>query len=100
MTTEICNFDLLPHKFFSKIFNDEIIVYELDGVLYAISSFCPHFGGPLEVHNDRINCYWHNWDFDKKNLSCINQNVNIRLYSYSITRISANQALIQDDNKF
>ena len=98
MTSEICNFLSLPHKYFSEIFNDELIVYEVDEKVFAISSFCPHFGGPLEVKNGKINCYWHDWDFDMRNHNCINKKINLSLYPYRIERISSNQVLIEDVN--
>jgi len=98
MATELCNFSTLPHKFFSFLINDEIIIYDLNGVLMAISSFCPHFGGPLVVTGHKINCYWHDWSFDISNHFCINKKVNLRLKSYSIERLSENQALITYDN--
>lgn len=98
MPTEMCDFKSLPHKFFSKIFNDEILVYEFENDLYAISSFCPHFGGPLEVKKGKINCYWHDWDFDIRNHKCVNKRVNLSLCAYKAQRISSTQALIHNDN--
>ena len=98
MPSEICSLESLPRKFFSEIFNDEIIIYEVDNSLFAISSFCPHFGGPLEVKNGKINCYWHDWDFDIRSHNCVNKKVNLSLYSYRVHRMSPTQALIQNDN--
>ena len=98
MKSEKCTFEKLPYRYLSEIFDDEILIYEIDQNLFAISGFCPHFGGPLEVGESKINCYWHNWNFDLRNHNCINKNVNITIRNYSITRISHNQALIKDVN--
>jgi nitrite reductase/ring-hydroxylating ferredoxin subunit len=96
MITEICNFNSLPYKFFSFIFNDEIIIYELKGELHAISGFCPHFGGPLQIKGERINCHWHDWDFDSRTHKCINKRVNISLTHYRINRISTTEVIIEN----
>jgi len=98
MISEICSFPSLPHKYFSSIFNDELILYQVDEKLFAISSFCPHFGGPLEVKGGKINCYWHDWDFDLQKHNCVNKKVNLSVRPYQIVRISSNEALIQNVN--
>lgn len=96
MISEICKYNTLPYKFFSLTFNDEIIIYESKGQLYAISGFCPHFGGPLEIEGEKINCYWHDWDFDPLTHQCINKRVNISLTHYKINRISTTEVLIEN----
>ena len=98
MTTEICIFEKLPHKFFSEVFNDEIIIYRKDQKLFAISGFCPHFGGPLAVESRKISCFWHNWQFDLESHKCVNQQVSIKLQSYGAKIVSTNQVLIDDAN--
>lgn len=98
MTTEICTFQKLPHTFFSTVFNDEIIIYQKEQKLYAISGFCPHFGGPLAVESSKIHCFWHNWKFDLETHKCINQKVTIKLQSYGIKLISTNRILLDDAN--
>jgi nitrite reductase/ring-hydroxylating ferredoxin subunit len=95
MLTEICTFQSLPYKYHSTIFNDEIILYEYEDKLIAISSFCPHFGGPLEIGEGVISCYWHNWIFDICNHHCINKKIKLSIRSYKIERISPIQAIIQ-----
>ena len=96
MTTEICIFEELPHTFFSKVFNDEIIIYQKEQKFYAISGFCPHFGGPLNVESSKINCFWHNWSFDLETHKCINQRFSRKLRSYGIELVSTNRVLIDD----
>ena len=36
------------YKFFSEVFQDELLVCSSDDGFVVISGFCPHFGGPLE----------------------------------------------------
>ena len=98
MTTEICTFQKLPHTFFSTVFGDEIIIYQNKQKLYAISGFCPHFGGPLAVELSEIHCSWHNWKFDLETHICVNQKVNCKLQSYGVKQISTNRVLIDDDD--
>ena len=94
MISEICTFEKLPHIFFSKVFNDEIIIYQKEGNLYAVSGFCPHFGGPLKVESDKLHCFWHDWKFDLVTHQCINRKVNITLQSYGVELISRTRVLI------
>ena len=98
MKSEKCSFEKLPYRYFSEVFEDEILIYELDQNLYAISGFCPHFGGPLEIKEGKINCYWHDWDFDIRKHNCVNKKVNLSIRPYKIQRISSNQVLIEDAN--
>lgn len=52
-----------------EVFVDEraIVVAEVDGVLTAIDSVCPHAGGPLadgQLEGNLLTCPWHGWAFD------------------------------------
>lgn len=88
----------LPYKYMSEVFQDEILIYELNQTLFAISGFCPHFGGPLELKDDKIHCYWHDWDFDLRKHNCLNKKVNLSIRQYKIKRISFTEVLIEDAN--
>jgi len=70
--------------FESKILKDELLIYFKDDKYYAVSSFCPHFGGPLEFAKKEIRCYWHGWKFDLKSHKCKNRQVNCKLKDYKI----------------
>lgn len=98
MKSEVIDIKELPIKYFSKIFNDEIMIYKVNKEFFAISTFCPHFGGPLEIKEGKINCYWHDWDFDSKSHFCTNRQVKISLFSYGIEELPNNQALLTDAN--
>lgn len=95
MKSEKLYIDKLPYKFISKIFQDEILIYELDQNLFAISGFCPHFGGPLELKDNKIHCYWHDWNFDLRKHNCLNKKVNLSIRQYKIKRISSTEVLIE-----
>ena len=69
---------------FSDILNDEILIYQFNGELRAVSSFCPHFGGPLEYKDKSLSCYWHGWRFDPETFVCTNHEVNCKVKSYSV----------------
>ncbi len=46
--------------------NERIALFNVDGVVYAISNLCPHAAGPLVegfVEDCRIICPWHGWSF-------------------------------------
>tara|TARA_B100001029_G_C14934789_1_gene379762 strand:+ start:216 stop:524 length:309 start_codon:yes stop_codon:yes gene_type:complete len=82
---ELSKIDSNKGYFFeSDVFKDEILVYFNDGNFFAVSSFCPHFGGPLELTSKDIRCYWHGWRFDLKSQKCINRDVNCRLKNYRV----------------
>jgi len=88
----------LPYKYMSEVFQDEILIYELNQTIFAISGFCPHFGGPLELKDDKIHCYWHDWAFDLRKHNCLNKKVNLSIRQYKIKRISFTEVLIEDAN--
>jgi nitrite reductase/ring-hydroxylating ferredoxin subunit len=98
MKIEKVYYDKLPYRYLSEVFMDEILIYDVDGVLYAISGFCPHFGGPLEVKQGTIHCFWHDWKFDLHKHKCLNKQVNLRIRSYRIERISSTEILLEDDS--
>ena len=52
----------------------DILLYEYEGEIKAISNVCRHFGGPVGFHkakNGVFTCLWHNWQFSCKDGSCI-----------------------------
>lgn len=45
----------------------KLVVYNVDGVLYATSGTCAHNGGPLAqglLEDHLVTCPWHAWEFD------------------------------------
>lgn len=55
---------------------NEIIVYKpLGGTYEVYSSFCPHFGGPLEIKENKLHCYFHDYYFSLKDGSCLNRSM-------------------------
>ena len=52
----------------------EILVYKPNGKTFEIySSFCPHFGGPLEIKDGKLHCYFHDYYFSIEDGSCLNR---------------------------
>ena len=73
------------YRFMSIVFSDEIYVYHFTDKYYAISGFCPHFGGPLTLKNHKIECLWHGWEFHPENFNCTNHQVNCALKEYKVS---------------
>jgi methionine sulfoxide reductase heme-binding subunit len=52
----------------------DILLYEYEGEIKALSNVCRHFGGPVGYHkheNGVFTCLWHNWRFSCKDGSCL-----------------------------
>jgi len=50
-----------------RVGNDDVVVANVDGGLYAITNSCTHRGGPLsegELQGTLITCPWHGGQFD------------------------------------
>lgn len=68
----------LPNKGEHKYFDypelkQELIVANTDSGYKVFSSFCPHFGGKLEIKNGDLYCYFHDYIFDVESGSCKNK---------------------------
>jgi sulfoxide reductase heme-binding subunit YedZ len=70
----------------------DILLYEFEGQIKAISNICRHFGGPVGYHKAKdgtFTCLWHNWQYSCKDGSCISHpGLPLRQYALKI-----------DDNK-
>lgn len=54
--------------------NHDILLYEYEGEIKAISNVCRHFGGPVGYHKAKdgvFTCLWHNWQYSCKDGSCL-----------------------------
>jgi len=52
----------------------DVLLYEYEGQIKAISNICRHFGGPVGYHKHKdgvFTCLWHNWRFSCKDGSCL-----------------------------
>lgn len=70
----------------------DILLYEHEGEIKAISNICRHFGGPVGFHKakDRIfTCLWHNWKFSCKDGSCLTH-PGLALRQYDIKIVDEN----------
>jgi len=54
---------------------DEVIIFIHNGKIYAKSSICPHFGGPIVYNREKryLECYWHGLSFSAESGKCLNQ---------------------------
>ncbi len=75
-----------------------IALFNLNGVIVAVSNLCPHEGGPLAAGRLRgsvIVCPWHRWQFDLlTGVSPTNPALSIRRFS---VRIDGDQVMIDLD---
>lgn len=52
----------------------DILLYEYEDGIKAISNICRHFGGPVGFHKCKkgvFTCLWHNWQYSAKDSSCL-----------------------------
>jgi nitrite reductase (NADH) small subunit len=66
----ICSTSELPRPGAAKEFvagSRTLCIANIDGVIRALDSECPHRGGPLAegmIEHGRLICPWHAWSFD------------------------------------
>lgn len=51
----------------------ELLITNIKGDYKIFSSFCPHFGGKLELRDGNLYCYFHDYVFDVENGQCKNK---------------------------
>lgn len=71
-------------RFFSEVFNDEILISKQDDQYVAVSGFCPHFGGPLECRKSDYYCPWHGLSFNKETLKSERGQNELKLSVYKV----------------
>lgn len=50
-----------------EVNDQQVAIFNVDGIFYALDNVCPHQGGPLgegELDGNMVTCPWHAWDFD------------------------------------
>ena len=70
----------------------DILLYEYEGKIKAISNVCRHFGGPVGYHKCKdgvFTCLWHNWQFSAEDGSCLTHS-GLPLRQYDIKIINEN----------
>ena len=74
----------------------QIVVFEIDGNIFACNNRCPHQGYPLiegEVTKDCVlTCNWHNWKFDLTDGSTLVGGDTLRTYP---TRVEGEQVYVE-----
>jgi methionine sulfoxide reductase heme-binding subunit len=70
------------------ITDHDILLYEHNGQIKAISNVCRHFGGPVGYHKQKdgvFTCLWHNWKYSCEDGSCLSHpGLPLRQYSLKI----------------
>ncbi|OGZ47387.1 MAG: hypothetical protein A3J54_02265 [Candidatus Ryanbacteria bacterium RIFCSPHIGHO2_02_FULL_45_13b] len=70
------------------IADHDILLYEHEGEVKAISNVCRHFGGPVGFHKakgGKFTCLWHNWEYSCKNGACLSHpGLSLRTYPVKI----------------
>lgn len=54
---------------------DEIVLFKVQGEIFALANACPHEGGPLcegNIKGTKVVCPWHEWEFDIRSGKCVN----------------------------
>jgi len=68
-----------------KVHNNEIGFFFEGNNLKAFSSYCPHFGGPLEcVDNKEFHCHWHGYKFSNKG-ECTSHKIKLNVVFFKVT---------------
>lgn len=52
----------------------DILLYQHDGEIKALSNICRHFGGPvgyLKAREGVFTCQWHNWQYSCTDGACL-----------------------------
>lgn len=55
--------------------NEKIVLFFLEGNVYAINAVCQHKGGPLEegdISDEEVICPWHAFMYNIKTGECLN----------------------------
>jgi nitrite reductase/ring-hydroxylating ferredoxin subunit len=54
--------------------NHDVLVFQWQGQIRALSNICPHFGGPVGYHRmmeGKFVCLWHNLEFSAETGQCL-----------------------------
>ena len=85
--------DLEKNNQFSRWVEDhDILIYQFNNKIRAISNICPHFGGPIGYHEIKkkngvnvFTCLWHNLQYNVDTGKCLTQkNFCLRKYEVSL----------------
>lgn len=74
---EVCNLSELRElgRKSITIGKNKVVLFFLNGKVYAINSICPHQGGDLscgELHDEEVHCPSHSFMFNIKTGACLN----------------------------
>jgi len=77
---------LFSQETFIPELNDFVVFYKNNQGISGFSTVCPHFGGPLELSEDRslLRCKWHDWRFEVASGCVTNRRVNTKSRTYRV----------------
>lgn len=63
----LCRVEEIPREGTLKVdlFGRTVLVFRNGGAPKAYLDCCPHYGGPLELREDRLVCLWHGSEFGR-----------------------------------
>ncbi len=64
-----------------------LCIANVDGVIRALDSECPHRGGPLAeglIEDGKLICPWHGWSFDPATGATDNSQERVAVYPVSV----------------
>lgn len=95
--------DLEQHGQFTKWVKDhDLLVYQHEGTVKAISNICRHFGGPVGFHkmkDETFTCLWHCYKFSAKDGTCLNnKELSLRRYRVKVEGSDILVCLVENTN--
>jgi nitrite reductase/ring-hydroxylating ferredoxin subunit len=89
--------ELLPGRFAAaEVDGRRVVVYNVDGEIFATDGTCAHQGGPLEdglLEGAVVTCPWHAWQFDVRTGESIFDR-NVRVATYPV-RVEGDDILVE-----
>jgi nitrite reductase/ring-hydroxylating ferredoxin subunit len=83
--------------------NHDVLVFEWQGRIRALSNICPHFGGPVGYHKMREGkfvCLWHNLAFSAETGQCLSvPRMKLREYDVKVENGEIYADLVEDQSQ-
>ena len=72
----------------SRVGNEEVAIFNLDGQFYATQNRCTHAGGPLcegGLWGDVVQCPWHGSEFNVRTGEVVSGPARVPVKTYKVT---------------
>jgi nitrite reductase (NADH) small subunit len=83
-------------RLIAEIDADGVLVFEVEGSLFATSGACPHAGGPIQdgaLCGAILSCPWHGYNFDLRSGAC-EEDAGLTLERYEV-RLRGDDVLVK-----